>query len=97
MDSLRAAIRAGIADVWGSEHVPDSPDSFRPHVSLAYSNRPAPVTPLRATMERTHPQPATTTFAMVALITLARDEHLYRWETFAPLSLTTAGSTPPAQ
>lgn len=44
--ALRAAIRAAIADVWGSDNVPEDPDSFHPHASLAYSNNTGHAEPI---------------------------------------------------
>ncbi|MBO0819823.1 MAG: TetR family transcriptional regulator, partial [Nocardiopsaceae bacterium] len=40
LNPARDAIRAAIADVWGSDHVPEGPD-WAPHMSVAYSNATA--------------------------------------------------------
>jgi hypothetical protein len=80
---VRNAIRAGIADVWGSDHVPDSPDGFRPHVSAAYINEPQHPAPLRDLLDQVDAQPVTTTLRSASLLVLHRDNRMYEWTTVA--------------
>jgi 2'-5' RNA ligase len=45
---VRAAVRAGIAEVWGAARVPEAAGGFTPHVSLAYSDTDGPDEPFAA-------------------------------------------------
>jgi hypothetical protein len=47
---VRAAVRAGIAEVWGAARVPEAAGGFTPHVSLAYSNTDGPSEPYAAAL-----------------------------------------------
>lgn len=84
---LRSEVRAGIADVWGVDHVPESADGFTPHVSLAYANTDGPAAPYAELLSKLEPASATVTIRATQLIVLGRDEHLYRWEPFATVPL----------
>ncbi len=84
---VREAIRAGIADAWGAQRVPEPTNRFRPHVSLAYSNTAAPAAPIIAALDATQPEPATIRLAEASLILLGRDEHLYRWNEYATATI----------
>ena len=80
---VRAAIRAGIAGVWGAARVPEAAGGFTPHMSLAYSNTDGPDGPYAAALAAMPPRSATVELAAIELILLGRDTHLYRWETLA--------------
>lgn len=82
--AIRRAIREAIADVWG---LPEGSDGFAPHVSLAYCNRPGPAEPIVAALEDSQPQGVAVRVTQVSLILLGRDEHEYRWQTFATARL----------
>lgn len=88
VDGLRLAVREALADVMGREAVPE-PDTFQPHISLAYSNdehEPAEV------VRRLHEAAVTrasVTIDRAALIELHRDNRMYEWRTIA--TVTTAG------
>lgn len=56
--ALRGTVRAAIADVWGPDRVPEDADSFRPHVSLAYSNAAGPAEPIAERLAAQPPQRA---------------------------------------
>ena len=84
---LRSAVRAGIADVWGADHVPESATDFTPHVSLAYSNTDGPAALYAELLGSLEPTSATVTTRATQLIVLGRDEHLYRWEPYATVAL----------
>jgi 2'-5' RNA ligase len=81
LDAARRAVRAGIADVWGSASVPDAEDTFRPHISLAYFNTRRAAEEINAALGKIDASPVTVTIPEASLIVLGRDEHLYRWET----------------
>jgi hypothetical protein len=82
LDPVRDAVRAGIADVWGADRVPESPD-WAPHVSVAYGNADGPGAPIEAALEGLGG--AETTVRAVDLIRLGRDNRVYEWETIASL------------
>jgi 2'-5' RNA ligase len=83
---VRDAIRRAIGTVWTD--VPESPNDFRPHVTLAYSADDAPTQPLidQLTPLRSIP-PAPAHIDTVELIRLGRDEHLYKWDIVATVPL----------
>jgi 2'-5' RNA ligase len=86
---LRAALRHAIADVWGSERVPDAAEGFHPHITVFYSNAIADPTPLRERLtELRDTPPVRATIRRVSLIELGRDDKVYRWSTVANVALT---------
>jgi hypothetical protein len=80
---MRAAVRAGIAEVWGAARVPEPAGGFTAHVSLAYSNTDGPSEPCEAALAAMAPRSAMVELGAIRLIALGRDGHLYRWETIA--------------
>ncbi len=84
---LRATLRSAIADVWGPDSVPEDPDGFRPHVSLAYSNAAGPAAPIA---QRLTAWPVTSdeiTVRRATLIDLNRDYRVYQWADIATAEL----------
>jgi 2'-5' RNA ligase len=77
---VRDGVRAAIAEIWGSEHVPDGPD-WTPHVSIAYSNTDGSAAPYVNALASIPPKPAAVTLRDVHLIRLDRDTRVYKWET----------------
>lgn len=73
---LRHEIRAGITDAWG--WCPESPEGFRAHASVAYSNGVSPSAPMRETLTATK-HTATARFSDLALIRMHRDHQMYEW------------------
>lgn len=84
---VRSAVRAGIADVWGVDRVPDPESGFIPHVSLAYSNSDGPAAPIIAAAHSVQVKPARTMISEAQMIVLNRDHRQYQWTTYtvAPL------------
>jgi 2'-5' RNA ligase len=80
---VRAAVRAGIAEVWGATRVPEAAVGFTPHVSLAYSNTDGPDEPYAAALAAMPSRSATVELAAIQAISLGRDTHLYQWEALA--------------
>ena len=80
---VRAAVRAGIAEVWGAARVPEAAGAFTPHVSLAYSNTDGPDAPFAAALAGMPPRSATVELAAIQAISLRRDGRLYGWEILA--------------
>jgi 2'-5' RNA ligase len=91
---VRAAVRAGIAEVWGLGRVPEPAGGFTPHVSLAYSNTDGPSGPYAAALAAAGPQSATLELGAIQAISLGRDRHLYRWETVATVPLAPTPNRP---
>ena len=76
---MRTAIRAGIADVYSQDNVPERADDYRPHVTLAYSTREQPAEPVIAAVDAVQSAPATIAVSQSALIELGRDDGMHRW------------------
>jgi 2'-5' RNA ligase len=85
--AVRAAIREAMATVWGEDGVPESAEGFRPHVSIAYSNRDGEVAPIVGRIEQASRAPITITVSAASLIVINRDERVYQWETLASVPL----------
>lgn len=88
---VRAAVRAGIAEVWGAARVPEPAGGFVPHVSLAYSSTDGPSEPYAAALAAMPPRSAAVELAAIQAVSLGRDRHLYRWETVATVPFGRAG------
>lgn len=88
VENLRGTIRDAIAAVWSS--VPEPPDSFRPHVTIAYSGTNALAAPIRERIAPLRDIPAVTvTITSASLIALRREQHQYLWDTIAVTRLGT--------
>jgi hypothetical protein len=85
LDSVRDAVRAGIADVWGPERVPEAAQ-WSAHVSVAYASADGPGEPIEAALGGVS-DVAEATIEAVDLIRLGRDNRVYEWETIASLPL----------
>ena len=85
LDPVRNAVRAGIADVWGPERVPEATE-WSAHVSVAYASADGPGEPIEAALGNLT-DVAEATVGSVDLIRLGRDHRLYEWETITSLPL----------
>jgi 2'-5' RNA ligase len=85
--TIRDTIRDGIADLWGSEGIPETGNRFEPHLSLAYVNTDAPADAALQALTSVTSEPARVTVKEASLIVLRRDKHLYWWDTFAKVPL----------
>jgi 2'-5' RNA ligase len=82
IDSLRevkAAIRRGIADVWGHSRVPEQLEGFQPHVTVAYSSGEGDVGGIISRLEAVNVMPARVELRFPQRITLQRDHRIYEW------------------
>ena len=77
--TVRGAIRAGIADVWGATKVPEPDIGYRAHVSIGYVNAAGPAAPIVNALQTVVPAPASITFRAASLIELHRDRRVYQW------------------
>lgn len=82
---MRDAIRAAIADIRGSQRLPDG-TAWAPHVSIAYGRADGAADVFEAALDGEHSVAALTVDA-VTLIRLGRDRHVYEWETLATAPL----------
>lgn len=85
LDPVRNAVRAGIADVWGPERVPEATE-WSAHVSVAYASADGPGELVEAALGDLT-DVAEATIGSVDLIRLGRDHRLYEWETITSLPL----------
>jgi hypothetical protein len=79
--AVRAAIRDGIGAVWGAGNVPESSSHYRPHVSVAYSNRTQDAAPVVGALKGIGKQSARLVVPAASLIVIHRDHQIYEWET----------------
>ncbi|WP_262387258.1 2'-5' RNA ligase family protein [Streptomyces sp. TRM49041] len=85
VSAVRDAVRAAIGDVWSQ--VPEKPDGFAPHVTIAYSNSDGPDGPARKALDSVDAAPVLARVRAVELIVLNRDKRMYQWETLARVPL----------
>jgi 2'-5' RNA ligase len=84
---LRATVRQAIADVRGSDRVPEPADGWIPHVSLAYANTAGPAELIFQTLAALPKQTINFEVAAVTLIDINRDHKMYEWTDVATVSL----------
>lgn len=84
---VRLAVRAGIAEVWGADCVPEQDSDFIPHVSLAYSNSDGSAEPILRAAKSVDITPAKATISAAQLIVLNRDNRQYQWTDYAVIPL----------
>lgn len=77
--AIRTALREAIAEVRGAERVPDRPDDFHPHLTIAYSNAAGDPTPIRSTLDTVRVDPVDVQLSHASLIVLNRDHRMYQW------------------
>jgi 2'-5' RNA ligase len=92
---IRRAIRAGLADVLGDKHVPES-DRFRPHVSAAYVNADTPADVVRLALSQVDATPVQVPVTVVSLIEIHRDQRMYQWHNTERHSLASLSSSSPS-
>jgi tetratricopeptide (TPR) repeat protein len=91
--ALRAALRHAIADVWGkdavpeNESVPNAPDGFVPHVTLAYSNAEGPGAPVIAAVRAVQRRTVTVTVDSASLLLVDGRAGVYHWQHIASARL----------
>lgn len=87
VDDVRAALRRGIAVVWGDDRVPEASSGYRPHVTLAYSNAEAERAEIASAVESVGRLTAAVRIDAVSLIRLNRDQARYDWTEVATAPL----------
>ncbi|ROT32464.1 2'-5' RNA ligase family protein [Micromonospora sp. HM5-17] len=88
--AVRSAVRAAIAEALGEERVEqaaEGPAGFRPHVSIAYSNREQPGAPIAEALEKVMTEPVTVVLDQIELLEYHRDRRMYEWTEARPLRI----------
>lgn len=93
-DRVRTALRAAIADTLGPDAVPERPDGFQPHVTVAYSSSTQPAEKITDAIESIATSPAEVPIKTASLIELHRDQKMYEWRTIAALPVAEASAQP---
>jgi 2'-5' RNA ligase len=92
IQAVRSAVREAIAEALGESGSENAQQlaSYRPHVSLAYSNTDQPAAPILKAISHANPSPTTVTLQHVDLLEFHRDRRMYEWISAQPLAI---GST----
>ncbi|MFI5759268.1 2'-5' RNA ligase family protein [Streptomyces sp. NPDC051569] len=85
--AVRDAIRSAIADVLAE--VPERPEGFSPHVSVAFGNSTGdrPAAAIGRALARAQVAPATARITCAELLVLHRDNRMYEWKSYARVPL----------
>ncbi|MEG8183451.1 2'-5' RNA ligase family protein [Nocardia terpenica] len=88
---LRDDLQGAIADVWGSDHVPERGDRFQPHLTMAYSTGVASISDIDSTLIDAGLREIVVSdiVVSVSLIDLNRDNRQYEWREIAKVPLGT--------
>ncbi|MET8150144.1 2'-5' RNA ligase family protein [Actinoplanes sp. NPDC049668] len=86
IDQVRRAIGKAVASVLGRERLNQSA-SFRPHVSIAYSNRAQPAEPIVDRLRQTGAEPVTLSLRRIDLLEYHRDRRMYEWTRSSPIAI----------
>ena len=81
--TIRAEIREAVADVWGTNHVPDAADNYQPHLSIAYVNSHAEAPRIVDVLSAKNADPARVVVTFASCIAQQRINHSYQWDTRA--------------
>jgi 2'-5' RNA ligase len=87
LQHLRTVVREAIADVLGADAVPDAPDGFQPHISLAYASTEQPADETLRAIVRVDAEPVHLVVTAVSLIEMHRDRRMYEWQTVEAVPL----------
>ncbi|MET9566808.1 2'-5' RNA ligase family protein [Streptomyces tauricus] len=82
---IRNGIRDAIGEVLGE--VPEKPEGFTPHVSVAYSAGDGSAEPIARVLAEIDLTPARARISAAELIVIHRDNQMYEWESFATVPL----------
>jgi 2'-5' RNA ligase len=92
VDAIRRAVRAGMAEIIGTNALPERADGFQPHVSLAYVNRRQSASAVVEAIENAdEPAEAASPITHASLIEMHRDNRMYEWRTIASPQIGDAG------
>jgi 2'-5' RNA ligase len=82
---IRDTSRAAIASVM--QEVPEDPQRFRPHVTLAYLTADGSSDPYVTAVRAVNAEPAPVTVGHLDLIEMHRDHRMYEWNVLASIKL----------
>jgi 2'-5' RNA ligase len=87
--AVRSAVRDAIATVLSDSGLDSAEQltSYRPHVSVAYSNMDQSPAPIIEALSRVDPSPVTVTLRHVDLLEFHRDHRMYEWTSASPLPI----------
>ncbi|SIN30397.1 2'-5' RNA ligase family protein [Micromonospora cremea] len=88
--AVRDAVRDVLAHVLGEDNAELAPgrvQSFRPHVSVAYSNAAQPAEPIAAALEQVEAEPVVVHLDHVGLLEFHRDHRMYEWTRSEPVRI----------
>ncbi|MGH3795171.1 MAG: 2'-5' RNA ligase family protein [Pseudonocardiaceae bacterium] len=85
--TIRSHIRNAIADVWGTDHIPEPATGYQPHLSIAYANKNAEPLPAADAIAALSTDPAQLILTSASCIALTRINHTYHWDTHATAHL----------
>ncbi|MGW4241169.1 2'-5' RNA ligase family protein [Nocardia sp. NPDC004722] len=90
---IRDDLQTAIGEVWGAGNVPERANTFRPHLTLAYSTGIAPISEIRDQLDEDGLADAYTDDLVteVALIQLNRDHLAYEWVDIVRVGLHAGG------
>ncbi|RLP91598.1 2'-5' RNA ligase family protein [Micromonospora sp. BL4] len=78
--AVREAVREVLGQVLGEDNAELAPpQSFRPHVSVAYSNAAQSAEPIAAALEQVAAEPVVVRLDHVGLLEFHRDHRMYEW------------------
>ena len=77
-----------IADVRGTNHVPDAADTYQPHLSIAYVNSHAEAPHIVDVLSAKNPDPARVVVTFASCLAQQRVNHSYQWDTRAAAHFT---------
>lgn len=92
--NVKAAVRAAISGVLGpelAEGLRDDLAKYRPHISVAYSNRSQPAGPIVERLASVQVEPVRFDLHEVSILEFHRDHRMYEWVSAQPLPLGVRG------
>lgn len=85
--TIRFQIREAIAEVWGTDHVPETVTDYQPHLSTAYVNSQAEPSRIAEAISAKNVDPARLALTSTSFIAIQRVNHSYHWGTHATAHL----------
>jgi 2'-5' RNA ligase len=87
INEVRAVVRSVITQILGAPRLDPGPGEYRPHVSLAYSNRAQDASPIAAALASVEASRVTVRLDQVELLEFHRDNQMYEWTSSEVLPL----------
>jgi hypothetical protein len=92
VNGVRGNVHAVIKEVLGMERTPDNDldkalQTYRPHMSIAYTNRNGSAAPFIEALRKASHIPVTLTIRRVSVLTFHRDNRMYEWKNSVPVTV----------